>query len=274
MVKVTKASGEIVEFSEEKLKLSLSRSGASPELIQNILDKLEPQLYDGIPTKEIYKKAYSLLSRRSLSSAGRYKLKKALMDIGPSGYPFEKFVSKLLQFQGYRTNVGIIVKGKCVDHEIDVIAEKNEELIMIECKFHNRSGMKSDVKVPLYINSRFYDIKHQNNYQIDKKFNQCWVVTNTRFSDDAIQYGNCSGIKMIAWDTPKRGNLRDWISVARFHPITCLSRLKKSEIEALIEHDVILIRDIPHHKKILEKAIIPENRIIEILKEVEEVMAI
>ena len=43
-------------------------------------------------------------------------------------------------------------------HEVDVIAEKDNQHFMIECKFHNDSSRNCNVKIPLYTQSRFLDI--------------------------------------------------------------------------------------------------------------------
>ena len=57
--------------------------------------------------------------------------------------------------------MGEIVKGHCVNHEIDVIAEKEDYRFMIECKFRNLPGTNCDVKIPLYIQARFKDVEQQ-----------------------------------------------------------------------------------------------------------------
>ena len=80
------------------------------------------------------------------------------MELGPSGFPFEKFISKLFEVQKYSVQTGQFVKGKCVTHEIDVIARKENEIVLAECKYRNTQGITVDVKTPLYIHSRFEDV--------------------------------------------------------------------------------------------------------------------
>jgi hypothetical protein len=58
----------------------------------------------------------------------------------------------------FQTQTGIILEGKCVTHEIDVKAKKDQLLYLMECKYKNQGGVSVDVKVPLYINSRFEDV--------------------------------------------------------------------------------------------------------------------
>ena len=91
--------------------------------------------------------------------ASKYKLKKAIYELGPTGYPFENFISAILKYSGYKTTTGEILQGICIKHEIDVLAHKNGDTTMIECKFHGEQGYNCNVKVPLYINSRYQDVK-------------------------------------------------------------------------------------------------------------------
>ncbi|HLW32217.1 MAG TPA: ATP cone domain-containing protein, partial [Aequorivita sp.] len=150
-IEIVKYSGERVDFSIEKLKNSLRHSGAEESLIVEIAGIVQSELYQGITTKEIYNRAFSLLKKRKGVLASRYKLKKAIYELGPTGFPFEKFVGSLLFYSGYQVQIGQILQGKCVTHEVDVVAQKNNKHIVGECKFHSEEGRKCNVKVPLYI---------------------------------------------------------------------------------------------------------------------------
>ncbi len=314
-VRIMKASGEKVPFSEEKLRQSLERSGATESQIDFVVDEVNDLLYDGIPTGKIYRKAYDMLRKRSRSKAARYKLKKAIMELGPSGYPFERFVGAILEQQGFRSEVGVVVEGKCVSHEIDVLAVKNSKLIMVECKFHNRPGVKCDVKVPLYIHSRFRDVVMTRNSdgKLDKvaartgdsrgsgndegapagssgehpaslgdihkllssdHFTEYegWIVTNTRFTDDAISYGTCSGLVMVGWDYPGNRSLKHRIGLAGLHPVTCLSSLNRKEKEFLLEKGVVLCRTVPDEKALLREIGLSDNQIAKVERECDELV--
>ncbi len=270
---ITKASGEKVPFSSAKLRKSLERAGAGSAVMNRIVSEIEKQLFDGMSTKKIYSQAFSMLRKYSKPVAGRYKTKQAILELGPSGYPFEKFIGEILKHQGYRTKVGVIIQGHCVTHEIDVEAEKDNKHFMVECKFHNRQGYKCDVKIPLYIKSRFEDVKKQWQKRIDHatKFHQGWVVTNTRFTEDAIQYGKCSGLILIGWDYPQQGSLSERINLSGLHPITCLTTLTKSEKQQLIDKMVVLCKELCDKPKMLNEIGISDKRIRGILKEGNEI---
>lgn len=266
---ITKASGERALFSPEKLHASLLRSGAGADVASEIVKDISSRIHEGISTKKIYRWAFSLLRERSDKLAGRYHLKKAIMELGPEGFAFEKFVAAILEDDGYQVKVGQIVKGKCVDHEIDVIAEKGKHHFMVECKFHNQPGTVSDVKVPLYIQARFKDVEAEWK-QIPghgTKFHQGWVVTNTRFTSDAIKYGTCVGLRLIGWDHPNGGSLRHRIDDSGLYPVTCLNTLTRIEKKALLKADILLSRDLCSNPKILSTIGVKSHRVQKILDE-------
>ncbi len=187
-IEVIKYSGQKAKFSIDKLKSSLRRSGAEESLVNEISNHVRDELYQGISTKEIYNRAFALLKKKKKGFASKYKLKKAIYELGPTGFPFEKFVGALLFYSGYEVKTGQFLKGKCVTHEVDVVAHRNGQYIVAECKFHSEEGRNCDVKVPLYIQSRYRDILNfYGNKNNSEKPNEGWVVTNTRFTEDAIK---------------------------------------------------------------------------------------
>ena len=254
-IDVVKASGETAAFEPQKLVNSLIRAGAQEQTANEILDKIQEKLFEGMTTKAIYREAHRLLRKRSKSVAGRYSLKKAIMDLRPSGYPFENFIGALLSHRGYDVKVGEIVQGKCVKHEVDVVAENDHDHFMVECKFHSDSTRKSTVQVPLYIHSRFQDIfQHYKKLPGYKtKLQESWIVTNTRFTSEAIQYAECIGINLVSWDYPEKRSLKDWIDQSGLHPITSLQSLKKREMKILLDANIVLCRDLDEQKPLLLK---------------------
>ncbi|GAA0759761.1 ATP cone domain-containing protein [Psychroflexus lacisalsi] len=271
-IDIIKSSGEKVRFSLSKLRASLKRTGADDKTISQILDKVRDELYQGISTKEIYNRAFGLLKKNKRSFASKYKLKKAIYELGPTGFPFERFISAVLNYSGYTTEVGTILKGKCVSHEIDVIAHKNSKTTVIECKFHSEQGYNCNVKVPLYINSRFQDIK-ENWSKVSKKdalLEPGWVVTNTRFTEDALQYGRCCGLSLISWDYPLKNGLKDRIDRLALYPITVSTLLTQREKQFLLSRSVVLLRELINDKFYLDHLGVSELRKKKIFKEISQ----
>ncbi len=266
---VIKASGEKSPFSEEKVRKSLRKSGADDEQINLILQEIRTQLYDGMPTRNIYKIAFSLLKSGSRHQAARYHLKYAIMELGPSGFPFEKYVAELLKMEGYKTRTGQIFQGKCVTHEIDVVAEKDNNQLLIECKYHNQRGISCNIKIPLYIHARFNDIEAHRSKKPDdaSKKRKGWIVTNTRFTADAIQYAGCSGLVLLGWDHPFGKGLKDRIDHYRLYPITCLTSLTISEKQKLLGLEIVLCSELLKKAELLASIGIKTIRTATILNE-------
>lgn len=249
---IKKSSGELVPFSTEKLKYSLFRSGASPDLIKKIIASVLTLPTQDLSTREVYKHAFKLLRKSSFQLAARYKLQKAILELGPSGYPFEEFVSHLFTFQGLESEVGVIMKGKCITHEVDVWAKNHEVQYIVECKHHSNQHYKSDVKVALYVHSRFNDVVSQLRKQQPSGMQyKCWIVTNTRFTSDAIAYASGENIELMAWDFPSKGSLRDRIDISGLYPITCLCSLTKSEKQFLLDQKIVLCKEILDRPQLL-----------------------
>ncbi|WP_047247417.1 ATP cone domain-containing protein [Maribacter thermophilus] len=269
-IEIIKSSGEKAIFSLDKLRNSLKHSGANHELVEQIVDTVRSEVYPGISTKEIYNRAYALLKRKKSVFASKYKLKKAIYELGPTGFPFERFVAAILQYSGFSVQVDIIMTGTCVKHEVDVLAEKNETITIVECKFHNEEGLNCNVKIPLYINSRYNDIKSHwlSKKSNTKKLDRGWVVTNTRFTEDALKYGECSDLYLLSWDYPKNNGLKDRIDRLSLYPITVLSLLTNREKQFLLSRDVVLCRQLVKDKFFLDHLGISSTRKEKILKEV------
>ncbi len=266
---IIKASGKKVPFSLDKLHQSLRRSGANEQIVNEVINEIKKEIYDGISTKKIYKLAFKLLKKLSKHSAAKYKLKNAIMELGPSGFPFEKYVAAILDHQGYSVKVGVFVKGHCVTHEIDVVAEKEDHIFMIECKFHNSTGYICDVKIPLYIQARFKDVEQEwkNIPGNGTKFQQGWVVTNTKFSTDAVQYGLCAGLHLLGWDFPQKQSLREMIDSSGLYPLTCLTTITLNEKQILLDKKIVLCLELRKNPDLLNQLHISDERKSNIMNE-------
>lgn len=265
---VTKADGTQEPFVLEKLENSLRKAGTAPAVRAKIIDKLLPELKPQMSTDEIYRRAFYLLKRHQKVIAARYSMKRAILEFGPSGFPFEEFIAHIYRARGFRTQTGIEVSGACVHHEVDVLAEKADEIIFIEAKFHNTLGFKSDVKVALYVHARFEDIEKTHPAGPAQKLSSV-LVTNTSFTENAIQYARCVGLGLISWDHPKEGgNLHDLIALAGAFPITCLTTLSKKDKASLLVKNVVLCTDLAKDPDTLYQIGLPVGKADTVLEEV------
>ena len=271
-MKIVKHSGDIVDFNPIKLKQSLLKSGASQLIVDTILQSINNEIYEGISTKQIYKMAFGLLKKASNSHAARYNLKESIRLLGPAGFFFEKYIARLFDSEHYETQTNLILQGKCVSHEIDVLVKKDQVVSMVECKFHMGKDANSDVKVPMYILSRFNDLKDRKHtiFSGKESISKCWIVTNNRFTSDAIAFAKCSGLSLLSWNYPENNNLRTKNDDNYLYPITCLITLSLAEKDRLLVLDVILVKELINNSECLEKIGLSSNRIKNVLKEASE----
>ena len=271
-MKIVKQSGIIVNFDRDKLKNSLLKSGANKYIVEDVLVAIENKIYEGIPTEKIFKLAFSLLKKVSNAHAARYNLKEGIRLLGPAGFFFEKYIARVFASENYQIKTNIILQGKCVSHEIDVLLKKNTIISMVECKYKMGKDANSDVKVPLYILSRFNDLKN-NNFELFEKneiISNCWIATNNRFTSDAITFARCSGLNLLSWDYPKNNNLKTKNDNNNLYPVTCLTTISMSEKEKLLILDIILVNELINNIEALEKIGISSIRIKKVLREVSE----
>lgn len=265
---VAKADGTLEPFNVSKLKQSLLRSGATQPEVITIVSQIEPLLYDGIKTQEIYRHAFELLRASEVVVAARYSLRRALFNLGPTGFPFEDFLAKLFTAEGYTTKVRVILQGNCAEHELDIAAYKEDHSFVAEAKFHSHPGMKSDLQVALYSFARLHDLRNAKICSQDIcGITELWIITNTKFTSSAEKYALCSGLKLLSWDFPKGNNLHDRIQRYGMYPITVLQTLSLSQKRALIDRGIIVCSDLLERPNLLRHAHISPKRMEMVLDE-------
>lgn len=262
MPNVLKATGQIEPFNDEKLRISIQRAGIPTDLREGVLTHVKSKLYENIPTGEIYKHVTEFLDNSAHPfTRTRYSLKQAIMDLGPTGYPFEDYTSEILKAEGYETRIRQILQGKCISHEIDIIVTKNNIASMVECKFHNMPGTRSQVHVSLYTKARFDDIKEKHN------LTDVWLITNTKITQDALSYAICSNMKVLSWDYPENGSFRDLIEKYKLHPITMLTSLTHTQKQLLATNHIVLAKDVCKNPAALDILGLPDDKKNSILSE-------
>jgi Restriction endonuclease/ATP cone domain len=269
---ITKADGDQEIFDPAKLEHSLELAGASSISRARVLSKILHTLRSGMTTEDIYRRAFDLLQKEDeMPVAARYSVKRAVFSLGPSGYPFEQFFAEILRAQGYSTRTGVSLNGRCAPHEVDVLAEKDGKRVGIEAKFHNEPGGKTDIKDALYVKSRYDDLRVAP--EESSRVDEGWLVTNTRFTRNAIRYAQCSNLKLIGWDFPRTRGLLNLIEEARVHPLTCLTTLSEGEKHRLLDRRIVLCKDV-QQKHLLEEYGVKPDRIPHVMEEAKRLCGI
>lgn len=267
---IKKADGELQAFSPNKLANSLRRAGAADYLIEEIVEDIESWLVEGTTTRKIYSRAFVLLRRKKRSLAGRYSLKKAIMELGPTGFPFEHFMGHVFQSQGFKVETGQVLQGKCVTHEVDVVATGEKEQHFVECKYYNSQGKYASVQVPLYIRSRVNDLinVHELKPEYEGFTFHGWIATNTRFTSDAMNYGLCSGLKLISWDYPNGESIKAIVERESLFPITTLTQLNKSEKQELLSKGIVLCKELKEDPSLLDFLNLKPSKLLSLKEEI------
>lgn len=273
---ITKADGTREAFDPQRLVLSLERSGVGELTARNITESITTTITPGTSSREIYTRAFSLLRREARPVAARYALRRALLELGPSGHPFEDFVSHLYRKEGWQVETRKIIRGKCVQHEVDLYASHKEqnEFLAAELKYHNDPGYKTDLKIALYVKSRFDDI-----FACDASTRSCPIdrgilITNTKFTSEAIAYAGCSGVELLGWGYPVEQSLFIRMARARVYPITTLTGLSRAEKRLLMEGGVIAVDEIIENRRSLDLLHLSSERVGELLAEADGLLTI
>jgi hypothetical protein len=258
-MKLIKDNGEETQFDKERFRTSLLKSGASVPQVEEVLENILDRIYEGMRTRELYQWAHQLLQEKSHALAARYSLKKALMELGPAGYYFEKWIAKFLEHLGFRTMHSQHIKGHAVTHEADVIAEKDGQLVWIECKFRNTGEAKISVTTPMYVLSRVKDIcdKKFHFWGEELEFTRGMLVTNSYFTQDSIDFSKYYGLELLSWDHPEGKSIKSLTDQKMLYPITCLTTLSKEEKEKLLSKNIILVKELEQHEFVASR---PELR--------------
>lgn len=255
---VTKADGSQEQFDPAKLEHSLALAGASSTARARVLAKIVAEFRPGMRTEDIYHRAFEALKTEELPPiAARYSVKRAVFALGPSGYPFESFLAEVLRANGWSARAEVTLTGRCVTHEVDVLAERNGKRVGIEAKFHNDPGGKVDVKDALYVKARYDDLRSAP--LASSRVDEGWLVTNTQFTRNAIRYARCSNLTLVGWDYPRSRGLLSMIETGKVHPITCLTTLSEGEKRRLLDSKVVLCKSVTTSHLLQEYGVKPDR---------------
>lgn len=265
-MEVIKYSGEKENFSTKKIYATVKDAGGSTRLAKDAIKEVKNKYHKNITTKEILEILINFLKKEP-GVAEKYNLKRAIMDLGPTGFPFERYFAKVLEYYGFKTKVGQKIKGKIIYHEVDIIAEKRKKF-MVECKYHNELGITTRLQPAMYTYARFLDLKRH-------QFDRGWLVTNTKCSPDAINYAKGSSLKITSWKYPKKQSLQKLIEKKKLYPITILLEIDEETKQKLFENKIHMIKDFEKYseEELVHKLDINEEKVKNIIKEVYEVLA-
>ncbi|MBS3051372.1 MAG: restriction endonuclease [Candidatus Aenigmarchaeota archaeon] len=240
---VLKADGRKEEFSQEKIVRTCVRSGVAPDMARSIAKKIAGSVQNGMTTHKIYTMILAELDMANGSSI--FMLREAIANLDPIS--FELYVKKVLEAHGYRCMWNKLIKGMNVEHQVDVIANK-ERSFLVECKRHFNPHRFTGLNICLQVEARLNDImlgskNGKNNY----KFDAAWVVTNTKFSDHAKMYAKGVGIRLTGWRYDEEFALEKLVQAKKVLPVTIL-KTDVSVQRGLLNKKILTLQDLIREK--------------------------
>jgi hypothetical protein len=241
---VTKYDGTKQAFNREKIIRTAIRMGATRQAAEQIVDEIENKAYDGISTRKILQMLYAILKRHRPTLKHQIDLRRSL-SLLKSAPDFEQYIQQLLREHGYKVTPNQIIQGKCVQHEVDAIATKDNRTCFVEVKHHIKYHTPTGLDIPRIARAVLEDITEghqlgQNNHKID----YAMIVCNTKLSDYAKQYSDCRKISHIGWSSPQNQDLQTMIETKKLYPITILKGLNTYTRNQLTSNGIITLKQL------------------------------
>ncbi len=231
---VKKADGSLEKFDGWKIMRTCSRAGLDENQSATVLAHVEKKAYDRIPTNALMKIILKEIRKHDGIASMKYSLRAALAALSPEGIFFEHYVKKLLEQYGYKVKHSQIVGGSCVEHEIDLVAEKDNKKIMVECKHHSNYHALVGLGDALVAWAAFEDTKNKNNFE------EAWLVSNAKISEHAVRYSQCKGMRALGWTN----ELSDMIESKKFYPVTILEATRNVRVEKAFNAGLVSVGDV------------------------------
>ncbi|MDD3491377.1 MAG: hypothetical protein PHG13_00140 [Candidatus Pacebacteria bacterium] len=243
---ITNKSGEKELFSKQKIYNSARRVGASKQLAESIALTIRKEIFPGMTTFDIYERVEEILDKEYPKGSIRFRLKEAIMSLGPSGFPFEKYIGDVLQKMGFKIELNQYIDGACVTHEVDVVAIEKKYYLIGECKYHTLPGKKTDLRIGLHHYARCLDIELGD--YCKKKFKNLKprpiIITNNKFTNQLLKYAECVGLDLLGWKYPRGTGLEYIVETEQFYPITILPSFKDELLEAFSKEKIMLAQEL------------------------------
>ncbi|MCX8150188.1 MAG: ATP cone domain-containing protein [Candidatus Bathyarchaeota archaeon] len=241
---VTKANGSKQPFDKNKVVQTCLRLGASQQIAFEVASKVEKRLYNGISTAKILQMIFRFLAKYRPSTRNFIDLRRGL-SLMRSKPDFEVFVQLLLAHNGFEVTPNRLIKGKCVEHEVDAVAKKDGITYFVEAKHHVNYHAPTGLDESRIARAVLEDISEGYSLGVNElKVDCAMIVTNTRFSEQATRYGACRGILQIGWSLPEHLDLRSMIEAKQLYPLTCIKGLPRPVQERLSDAGIVLIKQL------------------------------
>ena len=158
---------------------------------------------------------------------------------------FEGFIARLFENLGYKVRRNLIIQGFCIEHEIDVLAFKGEEVVYVEVKHHVQPHRYVDLDVVEKIWATLLDLREGyekgfHGFNISKPL----VATNTKLTWHASKYARCRGVDILCWNIPRDRSLEELLVKFKMYPVTILKGFELETLYKVIDLGYMTIKDL------------------------------
>ncbi|OGD54062.1 hypothetical protein A3K80_00445 [Candidatus Bathyarchaeota archaeon RBG_13_38_9] len=241
---VTKANGTRQPFDKAKLVRTCRRMGATEEIAHHIAKSIEARLFDGIETKKILSMIFVSMRKHKPVLKHMIDLRKSL-SLLRSKPDFELFIQLLLKEYGYDVVPNLIIRGKCVEHEVDALASKEGKTMIVEVKHHFDYHTPTGLDEARIARAVFEDATEGHEIgSNDLEIDEVMIVSNTKLSGHAERYVKCRNIKHVGWNHPPKSALQNLIEDKKLYPITILRGLRSPVKDKLVSAGIVMIKQL------------------------------
>jgi len=243
-VYVTKADGSKQLFDREKIVQTCQRIGANPKVAVQVAQEIENNIYEGITTREVLQTIFKLVGQHKPAVKHLFDLKQGISLMEPKP-EFEVFVRVLLAHNGFQVKPNAILRGLCGEHEVDAIATKDGLTYLVEAKHHSNYHALTGLDESRIARAIIEDVTDgYTNGGAEIRIDRAMIVTNTRYSEHAVNYGRCRGILQVGWASPEGLGLRDMVEKHKLVPLSCLRGISTDTRLRLVEAGIVLIKQL------------------------------
>ena len=267
-VLVTKADGSKQLFDEQKIMQTCMRMGANHEEAIKVARQIERRIYEGITTRKILQMIYSLMRKQKPAVKHLFDLKYGI-SLMVSKPEFEAFVRILLVYSGFKVEPNTILRGLCGEHEADAIATKDGLTHFVEVKHHSNYHALTGLDESRIARAILEDVTEGYSQGLTRiKIDRAMIVTNTRYSEHAINYGRCRGILQVGWASPEVFGLRELVEKHRLYPLSCLRGINEKVRLRLVEAGIVVIKQLLEQdsRYIERKTDLPRETVLSIME--------
>lgn len=274
-MKVRKADGSLQDFEKEKVIRTCLRMGATREEAEWVAGEVEKKVYENIPTREILQLIFKYLGELKPKLKHQRDLREAISLLKPKP-DFELFIGKILEEYGYKIERNLIIPGRCVEHEVDVVAKRDEETLLVEIKHHYNHHTYTGLRVFLEAWAAYEDIREgfeKGNHNFN--FTKLLVISNTKLSAHGKRFCECKGISYIGWRYPEERGLERLIETKKLYPISIMRNLEEKERDKLVNAGIVLIKQIASLKpeELHKKTKIPKEFCLKMIQKANEILS-